>query len=85
MPSRLAIAMYMTNTGLVSDTAATWNASCVWPTKNVSAMLYTTSTSDEITVGTAICSTAFLTGAFSNTASFWFIEPPFPFCMLANY
>lgn len=39
MPSRLAIAMYMTKTGLVSETAATCMASWVWPTKKVSAML----------------------------------------------
>lgn len=47
------IAIMRMKHGLVRDTAATCSGSPVWPTKKVSAKLYTTVTREEITDGIA--------------------------------
>ena len=58
-PKRLPIAINSKNSGIETETAATWLLSPVWPTKNVSARLYTIFISILSILGNAIVHTAF--------------------------
>ena len=79
MPNILANAISRMKMGFVRLTAATCSASPVWPTKNVSAMLYTTVTRLLITLGMAIAATALGMGALLKMVSLSNRINPFTF------
>ena len=66
MPKTVPTDMKIKKTGVARDTAATCRSSWVWPIKNVSARLYTSTISMAAMAGTAFFSTAVETGAFSK-------------------